>query len=169
MFEANLNISIIAAVSENNVIGINGYLPWSIPSDLQRFKDITMGNTVIMGSKTFKSIGKALKGRRNIIMSSNQNLMIDNAIVVNNVNEVLSLCSKDEKIFVIGGEAVYVAFLPYATRIYLTRIKAFVIGDAFFPEIDMSNWEVFYHEDIDSCIPGEFSYSFNILHRKSNV
>ncbi len=136
-------LSIIAAVSKNGVIGSNGSIPWRIPEDLHFFKTITIGKAVIMGRKTFESIGHPLSQRQNIVISATKRFYAENCITVQSFEEALSY-SFHQDAFVIGGYSVYKNALPYAEQIYLTEIEAFFDGDTFFPYFDRSR----YHKTI---------------------
>jgi dihydrofolate reductase len=129
-------ISLIAAVSENGVIGVDNKLPWYIPDDLKRFKELTSGNVVIMGRKTYESIGKPLPNRINIVVSRNKELNIPGCLVVNSMTQAIQKAGTDKDIFVIGGGEVYRKSIKFADRIYLTKVHQEVEGDTTFPEID---------------------------------
>lgn len=135
-------INIIVAVSQNKVIGKNGKMPWHYPEDLLWFKRQTFSHAVVMGSNTFKSIGKSLKGRTNYVLSS-KNINFDGAKTINSVNQVLNLNHK--KIFIIGGSQIYKQFLNYANFIYLTKINKNLAGDTFF-DFDKSCFEEFFSQ-----------------------
>jgi len=135
-------ISLIAAVSTNNAIGINNALPWQIPADMKRFKELTMGKPIVMGRKTHFSIGKALPGRDNIVLSRNSYLVIPGCQVINSLDKLDS--NKDNMI--IGGEQVYKLALPLADRIYLTRVHGDYEGDTFFPYVAWDKWAVVEQE-----------------------
>lgn len=128
-------ITIIAACSKNRVLGANNQLIWHIPEDLKRFKKLTHGNTVVMGRKTYESIGKALPGRLNIVLTKNKNFKANDCLIYNNVAEVLEIYEKNN-LFVIGGGEIYRMFMPFADKIELTLIDKEFEGDTFFPEID---------------------------------
>ena len=128
-------ISIIAAMAENRVIGRGDEMPWEIPSELRRFKETTMGHPVIMGRKTFESIGHPLPGRKNIIITRQQDYSPPGGVVVQDLTAALSTCDGADEVFICGGEAVYREAMPFADRIYLTIIDEEFDGDAFFPEI----------------------------------
>jgi len=132
-------INIIAAMSRNKVIGNKGQLPWSLPEDMQHFVKITTGCTVVMGRKTFESIGKPLKNRKNIILTRDKNYQKEGCIVFNNVEDVVEEFG-EENLMVIGGEEIYRQFLPYTERIYLTQIDEDFEGDTFFPDFEDGNW-----------------------------
>ena len=151
-------ISIIVAMSKNFVIGKNNSMPWHISEDLKRFKRLTVGNTIIMGRKTFESIGKVLPDRRNIILTRNKDLMINGAEVVSSIEEALSISKYDKNIFIIGGEQIYRLAFPHCSYLYLTYINKEMIGDAFFPKFDKSKWlEVSRKEALSS---NNISFSF---------
>lgn len=133
-------LSIIAAIDKNRCIGNKGKLLYRIPSDLKNFKRLTYGRAVVMGRKTFESIGKPLEGRLNIILTNNRKLKIDNCKVVHHINEVLAMKRSFSEIFIIGGGEVYKAFFDYVDRMYLTKINAEFKGDAFFPNYSPSHW-----------------------------
>lgn len=129
-------ISLIAAVSENGVIGVDNKLPWYIPDDLKRFKKLTSGNVVIMGRKTYDSIGKPLPNRLNIVISRNKELNIPGCIVANSMVQAIRKAGTDKDIFIIGGGEIYNKGFTFAERIYLTKVHQEVEGDTTFPEID---------------------------------
>lgn len=132
-------VSIIVAVSENGVIGVDNKLPWYIPEDLKRFKKLTKGNTVIMGRKTYESIGKPLPDRINIVVSRNKDLNIPGCLVVHSMAQAIKKANKDKDVFIIGGGEIYNSGIVHAKRIYLTKVHQEVEGDTKFPEI--SEWE----------------------------
>ncbi len=128
-------ISIIAAMGENRVIGRGNEMPWDIPSELQRFKERTMGHPVIMGRKTFESIGHPLPGRKNIIISSRRGFAPEGCLVVPDLRSAITAAEGVDEVFICGGEAVFRETMPLADRIYLTIIGEEFDGDTFFPEI----------------------------------
>lgn len=146
-------ISLIAAHDLNRVIGLNGDMPWghSIKSDLHWFKQHTLDKTILMGSKTFKSIGQPLPHRKNIVLTRNEQkadyFYYQFCNVVDSIGESLKLISIDEELMVIGGSNVYEQFLPLADRLYITHIDAEFEGDTFFPEYDLSNYDVISEEN----------------------
>jgi len=141
-----MKISLIVAVSRNGAIGLNNQLPWYLPEDLKYFKSVTMGKPLIMGRKTFDSIGRPLPGRANIVLTRDPQWTSDGVEVVQSVEQALvageiSCEAADvDEIMVIGGEQIYRMTLDLADRIYLTQVDADVEGDAFFPDIDLNNW-----------------------------
>lgn len=139
-------ISIIAAVSENGVIGKDGELPWHIPEDLKHFKNLTSGNVVIMGRKTYESIGKPLPNRLNIVITRDTSKHINGCITVNSIEEAIRKASSDKEIFIIGGGEIYKKSLKFANKIYLTKIHQHIEGDTFFPTLS-NYWKEVERED----------------------
>lgn len=134
-----MSINIIVAVSKNNIIGKNGKMPWILPEDLKRFKKITMGHIIVMGRKTYESIGHPLKGRTNIILTSKKDYRKKNCIIYNEIKKLLEDYKKKE-IYIIGGEKIYKSFEKYTNYIYMTYIDKFIKGDRHF--IDYKDrWE----------------------------
>lgn len=138
-----MKITLVAAIASNNVIGNNNSLPWDIPEDLKRFKETTSGHTILMGRKTFESIGRPLPNRINIVMTRDNNFSFEGIKIVRNLKESLNLIKElNEEIFVIGGSKIYELFEPVATSLIITRVLKEFEGDAFFPKIDWSLWEI---------------------------
>lgn len=162
-------LSIIAAMSENGVIGCHNQLPWHLPNDLQYFRQRTMGHWIIMGRKTFESIGKPLPGRRNIVLTHNKNFNVQNCMVAYSLDMALSISSvsENEEVFIIGGASVYRAALPICDRIDLTIVHTNLEGDAFFPPLDKRKWELVDCSDYDPDQRHRYSYSMVHLERVS--
>jgi len=135
-------ITIIAAVSENNVLGKNNKLIWHIPDDLTRFKKLTIGHSVVMGRKTFESMNKPLPERKNIILTRNKNYKAKGTLIAHNIQEALNYCENDNQPFIIGGGEIYNLFLNISDKIELTRIHKLYNGDAFFPKILEKKWRL---------------------------
>jgi len=133
-------VSLIAAVAANGVIGRDGRMPWHLPEDLKRFKALTMGHAIVMGRKTFDSIGRLLPGRRTIIVTRQPNYRVEGAEVVNSLDDAIALARNDDEVFVIGGGEIYAQALPRATRLHLTEIAATAEGDVRFPAVDFAQW-----------------------------
>lgn len=150
-------ISIIVATSKNRVIGNNNSLIWKLPADLKRFKQITTGNTIVMGRKTYESIGKPLPNRRNIIITRDTNYLVDNCEIVNSLEEALMLCNND--CFIIGGGEIYKQSIDIADRIYLTLVQEDFEGDTYFPEIG-KEWTKVFREDFEPDEKNAHKYSF---------
>ena len=127
-------------MSSNRVIGVNNTLPWHISEDLKHFKSLTMGHTIIMGRKTYESIGRPLPNRRNIVISRNTEASYEGAEVVHSIEDAFSICKNDNEVFVIGGSNIYEQALSLVDYIYITEIKKSFSGDAFFPEINKQMW-----------------------------
>ena len=154
-----MSIKIIAALSTNRVIGDKGKIPWFIRGELKRFKDITMGHNVVMGRKTFESIGKVLEGRRNIIISNNKSFEADGAIVEHSFDLAVSKCDKGKDIFIIGGSKIYEMALKHCYYLYLTVIHKSFPGDTYFPEYDARKWTLI-NETRNYDLENKFSYSY---------
>jgi len=152
-------VSLIAAVAQNLVIGNAGKLPWRLPDDLARFKEITLGHSVIMGRKTFESLGRPLTGRRNIVLTKDASLSFPGCEMARSVEDVMTLASREE-IFVIGGASMYALFLPVAHRMYLTHVEGTFPGDVFFPEVHWEQWRVVKKEAARSGWPGSPVHTF---------
>lgn len=133
-------IAIIAAIANDGVIGANNTLPWRLPEDLKRFRALTMGHHIIMGRKTYESLGRLLPGRTTVIVSRQAGYRVEGAKVAGSLQEAIALCDGDEEVFVIGGAEIYREALSLADRLYLTEIDAAFDGDAWFPEFDRAAW-----------------------------
>jgi len=136
------NLSVIVAMAENSVIGREGQLPWHLTADLQRFKRLTMGHHLIMGRRTFESIGRPLPGRTSIVVSRQQNAAWDGVLVAHSLEEAYQMAQSDSEIFVVGGGDIYRQALPDAQRLYLTLVHTKVDGDTNFADVDWSQWEL---------------------------
>ena len=145
-------ISLIVACAKNRVIGKDGAIPWHIPEELEYFRDVTMGGAVIMGRKTYESIGHPLEGRLNIIISRSQLLESENVITVRSPGEALER-ARGREIFICGGQSVYEDMLGLAERLYVTEVDLEPEGDAFFPEFDESLYELTAEKRIEGEIP----------------
>ena len=142
----NKNITIIAAIGENNELGLDNKLIWNIKEDLKRFKKLTTGHSIIMGRKTFESISKALPGRLNIVLTKNKNFKFKNVSIASNIHEALELTKDDEQPFIIGGSEIYSLFINMAQTIELTRVHNSFKADTFFPDINFGKWNKIYEE-----------------------
>lgn len=147
-------------MASNRVIGIDNRMPWHLSADLKKFKQITMGAPILMGRKTFESIGRPLPGRRNIIISRNPAYRQTGCETFTDLDQALGSCRDAEEIFVIGGAKLYQTLLPLAETIYLTEINREFAGDTFFPEFDRQVWREIDRQDIDDDETVDFSYSF---------
>ncbi len=151
-------------MARNRVIGKNNALPWRLSPDLKRFRRITMGHPIIMGRKTYESIGRPLDGRKNIVITRNPEFRPDGVTVAGSIDEALGLANDDE-IMIIGGADIYAQTLSRADRIHLTLIHENFDGDAYFPEIDSKEWKEAEREDIEPGVDAAFGYSFVTLER----
>lgn len=134
------SLSLIVAIAQNNVIGINNTLPWHLPEDLKRFRALTMGHHIIMGRRTYESLGRLLPGRTTVIVTRNSDYVVEGAIVVHSLNDAISACGDDAEAFLIGGAELYQQGLQYAHKLYMTKVDLDVVGDAFFPVWDNRVW-----------------------------
>lgn len=159
-----MDISVLVAVAQNGVIGKDNQLLWKLSDDLKLFKKRTLGHVVIMGRKTFDSIGKPLPGRTNLVISRNPHLSIEGAVVISSLEEALrqaeTLTDKDE-IFIIGGQKIYDLAAPFATRLYLTHVNAAPEGDAFFDLSPYKNWKT--ADSVHFERSGKNEYDFEII------
>ena len=156
-----MKISLIVAMANNRVIGLDNKMPWHLSADLKKFKSITMGSPILMGRKTYESIGRPLPGRTNMIISRNLDYQQEGCLVFNDLNTALKKASEcTQEVFIIGGSDLYKAILPMVDVIYLTLINKDFQGDTFFPEIDFNEWSEVTREDIKDDPSVCFNYSF---------
>ena len=164
-----MKIALIVAASQNHVIGLDNQLPWHLPEDLQYFKAVTMGKPILMGRKTYDSIGRPLPGRVNIVLTRDKNWTAQGVEVVNDLDAAIAASDKAckdadaDELMIIGGEQIYRKFLPVASKLYLTKVEAEIEGDAYFPAIDSTQWQ-----QVAEKIPekvGNYSYRFVVLER----
>ena len=167
-----MNLAIIVAQAKNRVIGVNNKLPWHLPEDLRYFKQVTMGKPIIMGRKTFDSIGRPLPGRTNIVITRQEDYKPANVEVVNSLDaaiemaESIALINGIDEAMVIGGAQIYAEALDKAQRLYLTEVDADINGDAWFPDFDRSAWQEVGREDFAAEGPNPYNYSFVVLDKK---
>jgi len=160
-------------MSTNRTIGINNSLPWHLPNDLKYFKQATMGKPIVMGRKTFESIGKPLPGRRNIVISRDASYQAEGIDVVTSLEDAISLgediclVNGQEEVMVIGGAQIYELALAKADRLYITHVDANVEGDAFFPEVDWSSYSLIGEEAFAAQEPNPYDYRFSVYQRVS--
>lgn len=153
-------LSIIAAVSENNALGKENKLLWHLPADLKRLKSLTMGHHLIMGRKTFESLGKPLPGRPHVIISRQKDYQPDGVTVVDSLEKAIEFAKHDDQAFVFGGGEIYRLALPFVKKIYLTRVKALFEGDTYFPELISDEWKMVKCESYSPDEKNLFYYSF---------
>jgi len=158
-------ISDVVAIAENHAIGKDNQLLWRLPNDLKHFKAITSGHTVIMGRKTYDSVGKPLPNRRNIIITR-KDIEIEGCEVVNSIEAALELCRSEEEVFIVGGAEIYKQSLHLVNRIYLTIVHQSFDADSFFPEINPEEWNETSHEDHPTDEKHSIPYSFITLERR---
>jgi len=163
-----MQINAIVAMSENHVIGNKNQLPWHLPADLQHFKTITFGKPILMGRKTFQSIGRPLPGRKNIILTTDKNFTAEGCDVAHSIAEALKIVEDQTEIFIIGGANLYATMLPQVQKLYLTIINQQFSGDAFFPELNMSEWREISREDHLPDEKNQYAFSFLVLERKQD-
>ena len=157
----------IAAMTEDLVIGIKNTLPWKLPNDMKWFRQNTMGKPIVMGRKTFESFGaKALPGRTNIIITRDEAYQASDSIVVHSVEEALKAAGDVDEVMIIGGASFYEQMLPKADRLYLTFVHAELDGDAWFPEINNNDWNKIEKIDYKKDKENRYAHSFIILDRK---
>jgi len=160
-------VSIIVAMGRERVIGIKNALPWKLPADMEHFRQLTAQKPLIMGQKTFESIGKALPGRINIVLTLDKNFQASDCLIAHSIEEALQIAEKKgEEVMICGGVSVYKQFLPLADRMYLTLIEGDFDGDAFFPEFDQNDWKETERTDNNSDKDNPYSYSFVTLQKK---
>lgn len=151
-------ISLIVAVSNNHVIGKDNTLPWHLPEDLKRFRALTTGHHIIMGRKTYESLGRLLPDRTTVIVTRNKKFQKEGAVVVHSLQEAIGVCASDSEAFIIGGAELYQQGLQYAQKLYLTQVETVVEGDAFFPPIDTQVWQEITRESHVSAKGLAFHY-----------
>lgn len=160
-------ITIIVATDRNNGIGYNNSLLANVPGDLRRFKEITMGHSLIMGKKTWESLpNKPLAGRQNIVLTDNELDCFDCAETARSIDEALSLCKPGREIFIIGGGSIYRQFMPLADRLMVTHLDAEFTADTYFPEISPDEWYISEKEDFLSDDPSQLSFSYTTYLRR---
>ncbi|GAB3204444.1 dihydrofolate reductase [Pontibacter aydingkolensis] len=160
-------VNIIVATAENNVIGKDNQLIWHLPADLKHFKQLTMGHPILMGRKTYESIGKPLPGRTSIIITRQKDFEAEGCIVAHSVQEAIEKAKElDEQVCIIGGAEIYKQALPLTDCIELTKIHHSFDGDTFFPEINEKDWEVVAEEKHEPDEKNKYSYTFLTLKRK---
>jgi len=160
-------LSMIVAHADNRIIGKDNDMPWHLPADLAYFKKTTLGKPIIMGRKTYESIGRALPGRQNIVISRDENYQADGIDSAISVEQALSLAGNVEEVMVIGGGAIYKHCLPFANRLYITHIKANIEGDTQFPEYDIDNdWQLTQSNKFSADEKNRFELDFCIYQRK---
>ena len=160
-------LSLIVAMDKNRVIGLENKLPWSLPADLKRFKQLTSGHHVVMGRKTFESIGKPLPGRTNVIITRQPDYKVDGCTIVHSLDAALAATKGDDEAFIIGGADLYAQALPLVDRIYITEVDLKVAGgDAHFPVVDLTGWNVVAKIVCEADDKNSFGYTYMTYSRK---
>jgi dihydrofolate reductase len=161
-------VSFVVAADENNLIGKDNQLPWHLPADLKYFKNLTTGHCIVMGRKTFDSLGRLLPNRTHVIITRQKNYQAEGVIVVNSIEEAINTCAEkgEEEIFIIGGAEIFKQALNNANRLYLTRIRHSFDGDTWLPEFNPSDWKEVNREDHQPDEKNVYSYSFLTYQRK---
>jgi len=154
------DLSLIVAMDDNRLIGSNNNLPWQLPADLAFFKRTTMGKPIIMGRKTFASIGRPLPGRRNIVITRDSGFSAPGCEMANGIQAALSLCNDVDEAMLIGGASLYQQTIDQATQLYITRIHHCFEGDTWFPEFDLNGWKQASREDHEADLNNPYAYSF---------
>jgi dihydrofolate reductase len=161
-------VSIIVAVSDNGVIGRDQDLPWHLPADLARFKHLTTGHHMIMGRRTWESIGcRPLPGRPTIVVTRSRSYRTGGALVAHSVAQAIEMAPDDDEVFIAGGEGIYRAALPISDRIYLTRIHAHFDGDTCFPDFDEAEWEIVSEERHEPDERNRYPHTFLVYERRA--
>lgn len=160
-----MKLAIIVATDQQGLIGRDNDLPWKLSADLQYFRQVTMGKPLIMGRNTHQSIGRALPGRQNIVVTKNANFSAEGCTVVHSVAEALKACHDAKEVMVMGGASLYEQFLPHAERLYLTQVNASLDGDTWFPDWQKTEWHQVSREDHLADHKNEYNYSFMVFDR----
>lgn len=160
-----MSISYIVAMDRNRVIGRENQLPWRLPADLKFFKNTTMGHTIVMGRKTYESIGKPLPGRTNVIMTQNRDYEAPGCVIVHSIEELMDRYG-DEEVFVTGGSELFRLFMPYVDKMYITRIEHEFEGNTVFPEFDEQQWEITWSEQGIKDEKNPYTYFFQKHEKK---
>ncbi|MBK7391356.1 MAG: dihydrofolate reductase [Bacteroidetes bacterium] len=161
-----MKISLIVAFDENRLIGRDNGLPWHLPADLKHFKALTMGHHMIMGRKTYESIGKPLPGRTTVIVTRQTDYLAEGCIVTQNFTEAMMQCAGQSEVFIIGGAQIFECTLPLADTLYVTQIHHAFEGDTFFPEIKLSEWDEINRERHEGDEKNQWAYSFITYKKK---
>jgi dihydrofolate reductase len=159
-------ISIIAAMDRNRLIGSNNQLPWHLPADLAHFKAVTMGKPVIMGRKTYESIGRPLPGRTNIVLTRSAGFQPEGVLVAESLEKAFEYVVAEDEVMIIGGSSVYEHALPLADRLYLTYVENSYQGDAWFPDFDIEEWRLIASEEHRADAKNSSDYRFVTYQRK---
>ena len=160
-----MKLSLIAAIGKNRELGFGNKLPWHLPDDLKRFKEITRGHTVIMGRKTYESMGRLLPERKNIIITRDKSYKASGAVMFSSLEEALKECENEDEAFVIGGGEIFKIALPFAERMYLTHANAERPADSFFPEFKKGDWKIVSEEFHPKDEKHEYNFVFTVYEK----
>ena len=160
-----MSFSIIVAVAENNVIGKDNKLLWHLPADLKFFKQTTLNHTMIMGRKTFDSIGKALPGRKTIVVTRQTDFAVENVTVAHSLKKAMELCKEETETFITGGAEIYKQSMPFVNKIYLTRLHQNFEGDTFFPEINAADFKLTSNQKFEPDEKNKIPFSIMVYER----
>lgn len=162
-----MTISFVVAAATNNTIGKDGKMPWHLPNDMKHFKNVTWGMPVVMGRKTFESLGKVLPGRKNIVITRQSGWKMPGTVAVKSIDDAFFVAKQTDakEIMVIGGGEIYKALFDKAKRIYMTRVEAEPEGDTFFPSIDPKNWHLVSQKNHEADEKNPYNYSFQVWER----
>lgn len=165
-----MKITLVVAASTNNVIGKDNQLVWTLPNDMKYFKNVTWGMPVIMGRKSYESLGKPLIGRKNIILTRQSDWNVEGTIAAKTISDAIFLAEEMDykEAMIIGGGEIFKEVIEKADRIHLTRVDAVLEGDTFFPEIDKSQWKMISHDDHPADEKHKYAYSFQVWEKKGN-
>lgn len=163
-----MRISLIVAKAQNNVIGRNNQLPWHLKDDLQNFKKLTLGHHILMGRKTFESIGKPLPGRMSLVLSSEPRPVEDQVVWFSSIWRAIKFAERagETELFIIGGEKIFKAAMYICDRIYLTEVKAEVEGDVYFPQLSLKNWKKVSEQNFSKNAENDYDFSVQVLDRR---
>jgi dihydrofolate reductase len=152
------NLSLIVAYSTNQVIGVDNTMPWHLPEDLKRFRALTTGHHIIMGRKTYESLGRLLPDRTTVIVTRNQDYKVEGAVICHSLEEAVQACTHDDEAFIIGGAELYQKALDFVSKLYVTEVHLEIEGDAFFPKVDEKIWQPIAREALTSTKGFDFNY-----------
>lgn len=159
-------ISIIVAIAKNGVIGNNNTLPWHLPADLKYFRNTTMGHTIVMGRRNYEDIGRALPGRKNVVLTRSKTFSAENCLIAHSVDEVREMVDENDETFIIGGAEVYRLFLPCAEKLYITHVDVAVEGNITFPAYDAGEWELESEESVSATKENTLPFRFCVYRRR---
>ncbi len=163
-----MTVSIIVAMAENGVIGRDMDLPWHISADLKRFKALTMGHHIVMGRKTYESIGRLLPGRTTVIITRQADYHVAGAVVVHSLEAARAVAAEDSELFIIGGGQIYELALPLAEKLHITRVHTEVDGDTLFPDVHWEDWQLIGAERHSADEKNDYDYTFESYQKKSS-